>query len=179
MSTALRWLFRGVLLLFAAISLGCIAIALFTPELLVGSDGSEEMRWGVLAGGVLSLAVVVFRGLQKDELTAFGDSLGEHMKARRAREAQVKTAGLAARAVIVARENEREDDGDVNADLTLEISLPGRAPYRVPYHWSEPERHAEARMRTGRELEARVDPTDSSFVVVRWDNSRWYSTRRM
>lgn len=176
MSTALRWFFRGFLLLFVAVELVAIAASLFAPDVVAGG---EETRWGMLAFGVIGLVVTIAQWTRTDPIDEATGGIEKQAKAKREREARVQSAGLSARAMIVARENEREDEGQVDADLTLEIHVAGRAPYRVPYLWSEPERHVEARMHVGRALEAKVDPADPSFVVVRWDDGRWYSTRRL
>jgi hypothetical protein len=179
MGVVLRWFFRGVILVFILVELAVIAAAIFAPDIMIGGSNVQETRYGMLAGGVIALVITVGRFARKDAMDELSESLEKQTKAKRDREKQVQSAGLPAQAFIVARENEREDEGTVDLDLTLEIRMAGRAPYRVQYLWSEPERRVAERTRLGRELEARVDPADPSFVVVRWDNGRWYSTRRL
>ncbi|MFT3764993.1 MAG: hypothetical protein QM820_05670 [Minicystis sp.] len=178
MATVLRWFFRGFLLLFVVIELITLAVAILGPDGVIGGPNPEEMRWGMGAGAVIAL-VITLASFKKTPLDEMSDALAKQSKERRQREERVAREGWPATAVIVARESERENDGDIDADLTLEIRVAGRAPYRVPYLWSEPEDHAAERMRVGREQEARVDPTDPSFVVVSWSKGRWHSTRRV
>lgn len=180
MGAVLRWFFRGVILLFVLVELAVIAAALFAPDIMMGGPNPQEMRYGMLAGGVIALVITVGRFARKDSLDEAMEGIEKLAKAKREREAQVTKAGLPARAIIVARENEHEDeDDDVDADLTLEIHVAGRPPYRVLYLWSEPKQHVAERMRVGRELPARVDPADPSFVVVNWGKGRFYTTRRL
>jgi hypothetical protein len=178
-STALRWFFRGLIVVFLLLELAMFAAALLAPDILMGGDDPQTTRWGLGAGAVIMFAITLASWPRKTALDELSEGIDKQVRGKRDRQEWVMRAGMPASAVIVARQNEQPDDGDLNADLTLEIRIAGRAPYHVAYFWYEPEEHAAERMRLGRVLEAQVDPVDPSFVVVHWGDDRWYTTRRL